>query len=331
MTCKKILALIFTAALSMNILSGCGGTGTGNTETGNTGSVAESSAAISESASSEMPSAFNDSSSDITAESKVEGVASADEMTDIIDVVEEGMVPIYAADVENGVYSVIVDSSSSMFKITDCTLAVSDDSMSAVMTMSGTGYLYLYMGTGEEAVSADESEYISYEETPDGAYTFTVPVEALDKGIDCAAYSKRKEQWYDRTLLFRADSLPQEALKNSTFTNPSDLNLADGTYKAEVTLEGGSGKASVESPARITVKDGQVTAEIIWSSSNYDYMEIGGERYDPVNSEGNSIFEIPVTGFDYKMPVSADTTAMSTPHLIDYTLNFDSSSITEAE
>ena len=102
------------------------------------------------------------------------------------------------------------------------------------------------------------------------------------------------------------------------------------TRRGDVTLAGGSGKASVTSPAKVTVKDGNVTAEIIWSSSNYDFMMVNGERFDPVNTDGNSTFEIPVTGFDYKMPVSADTTAMSTPHLIDYTLTFDSSSLIPA-
>ena len=342
---KKALVLVLAAIFTQSIMTGCGNTGAGNTNaniaaTDSSAAHDESVAASStadQSASAESgdsalakPTAAADTSDSQNVEAKVEGVASADEMTDIVDVVEEGMVPVHADEIENGVYPITVDSSSSMFKITDCTLAVSDDSMSALMTMSGTGYLYLFMGTGKEAVSASESAYISYEETPDGAYTFTVPVEALDEGIPCAAYSKRKEQWYDRTLLFRADSLPQEALKNSTFTNPADLNLADGTYACEVTLEGGSGRASVTSPAQIIVKDGNVTAEIIWSSSNYDFMEVNGERFDPVNADGNSTFEIPVTGFDYKMPVSADTTAMSTPHLIDYTLTFDSASLTPA-
>ena len=340
---KRTLALVLAAVLSQGIFSGCGNTGAGDTNTNIAATDSSAEHDVSDAASSKADQSENASPGDSAVgktaadtsvsqneESKVEGVASADEMTDIVDVVEEGMVPVHADEIENGVYTITVDSSSSMFKITDCTLAVSDDSMSAVMTMSGTGYLYLFMGTGKEAVSANESDYISYEETPDGAYTFTVPVEALDEGIPCAAYSKRKEQWYDRTLLFRADSLPQEALKNSSFTNPAYLNLADGTYTCEVTLEGGSGRASVTSPAQIIVKDGNVTAEIIWSSSNYDFMEVNGERFDPVNADGNSTFEIPVTGFDYKMPVSADTTAMSTPHLIDYTLTFDSASLTPA-
>ena len=66
---------------------------------------------------------------------------------------------------------------------------------------------------------------------------------------------------------------------------------------------------------------------ITWGSSHYDYMKVGEEKYEPVNTEGNSSFEIPVTVFDQKQKVIADTTAMSVPHEIDYTLIFDSESI----
>ena len=45
-------------------------------------------------------------------------------------------------------------------------------------------------------------------------------------------------------------------------------------------------------------------------------MLIGDEKYEPVNKDGNSVFEIPVDGFDYPMEVVADTVAMSTPHEI---------------
>ena len=56
-------------------------------------------------------------------------------------------------------------------------------------------------------------------------------------------------------------------------------------------------------------------------------MKVEDVRYDLINTEGNSTFEIPVLGFDYKMPVLADTTAMSVPHEIEYTLYFDSASL----
>lgn len=243
-----------------------------------------------------------------------------------VEVVEEGMSPIYADEIKDGVYPVEVSSSSSMFRITECELTVQDGEMSAVMTMGGTGYRYLFMGTGTDAETADESEYIPFEET-DGVHKFTVPVEALDMGIDCTAFSDKKEKWYDRTILFRADSLPADAFADGTVNTVESLGITDGEYTVEVTLEGGSGKASVNSPAKLTVSGESITAEIIWNSNNYDYMVVDGEKYLPVSTEEFSVFEIPVTVFDGKMTVSADTTAMSTPHEIEYTLYFDSSTI----
>ncbi|MCD8356464.1 MAG: hypothetical protein LUE11_07840 [Clostridia bacterium] len=297
MTKTKVFSAIMAFAMMLSVLSGCGGNTNGNPATSvDTGS----------------------------AESQV---ATADEMTTQEEVVEDGMEPIAGDQVKDGVYDVTVDSSSSMFNITECELTVKNGEMTAVMTMGGTGYLYVFMGTGEKAVKAAESEYIPFEEKDSGEHTFTVPVEALDKGIACTAFSKNKKKWYDRTLVFRADSLPMDAFAEGVITTPESLHLADGTYTVHVALEGGSGRASVESPAELTVKDGEVTAKLIWSSSNYDYMKVNGEQYNPVNTEGNSAFEIPVTAFDYKMPVSADTTAMSTPHEIEYTLYFDSATI----
>lgn len=256
-----------------------------------------------------------------------DAVASADEMAGVEDVVEEGMTPIDGSQVKDGVYDITVDSSSSMFQIVSCELTVENGSMTAQMTMGGTGYLYVYMGTGEQAANADESEYIPFVEDAAGAHTYTVPVEALDAGVPCAAFSKNKEKWYDRTLVFRADSLPADAFAEGVVTTAEDLSLADGAYQVDVTLEGGSGRASVESPAQMAVENGKVTATIVWSSSNYDYMKVDGVRYDAVIENDRSVFTIPVTCFDWKMAVIADTIAMSQPHEIDYALRFDSASI----
>lgn len=96
----------------------------------------------------------------------------------------------------------------------------------------------------------------------------------------------------------------------------------DGTYQMEVELFGGSGRASVTSPAKVEIKDGKAVATLEWSSPNYDYMVVDGEKYLPVNTEGNSVFQIPVEAFDQDIAVIADTVAMSTPHEIEYTLNF---------
>lgn len=256
-----------------------------------------------------------------------DAVASADEMAGVEDVVEEGMTPIDGSQVKDGVYDITVDSSSSMFQIVSCKLTVENGCMTAQMTMGGTGYLYVYMGTGEQAANADDSEYIPFVEDATGAHTYTVPVEALDAGVPCSAFSKNKEKWYDRTLVFRADSLPTDAFAEGVVTTAEDLSLADGAYQVDVTLEGGSGRASVESPAQMTVENGKVTATIVWSSSNYDYMKVDDIRYDAVIENDRSVFTIPVTCFDWKMAVVADTIAMSQPHEIDYALRFDSASI----
>ena len=120
--------------------------------------------------------------------------------------------PVTGDQLVDGDYEIEVESSSSMFNIVKAMLHVKDGKMTCDMTMSGQGYLYLFMGTGDEAAKATEDQYIPFQEIDD-AHVFTVPVEALNQDIDCAAFSKRKEQWYDRTLVFSAKMLPAEAHK----------------------------------------------------------------------------------------------------------------------
>ena len=240
-------------------------------------------------------------------------VASDDERAAQTLVGPEGCYAKYADEIEEGVYEIDADSSSSMFRIVKAELTVKDGDMSAVITLSGKGYLRLFMGTGMEAVKADPSSYAEFQEDADGAYTYEIPVEALDKTLECTGFSKRKEKWYDHQICFMTSSLPEGAVKDP---------IEDGEYSCDVTLTGGTGKASVESPAKLTVEDDLVFASIIWSSPNYDYMKVGGRQYLPVNESGNSEFFIPVYCFDEEMAVIADTTAMSEPHEIVYTLNF---------
>ncbi len=104
-----------------------------------------------------------------------------------------------------------------------------------------------------------------------------------------------------------------------------------GVYSSEVSLSGGSGKASVTSPCKIEVTGEGVFATIEWSSPHYDYMIVDGKKYERINEEGNSVFRIPIPGFDSQVNVIADTTAMSTPHEIEYTLSFGSANAKEDE
>ena len=110
--------------------------------------------------------------------------------------------------------------------------------------------------------------------------------------------------------------------------NGIETDLEDGEYSIQVDLEGGSGKASVSSPTLMLVKNGRMYAELQWSSSNYDYMIVDGEKFQNESEEGRkSVFTIPVTALDDKMEVIADTLAMGAPHEIDYTLTFYEASI----
>ena len=239
----------------------------------------------------------------------------------------EGMTEVNINELNMGNYNVSVDSSSSMFKIAGCILHVSDHDMIADIIIDSKSYDALFMGTEDEAKNAAESDRITYTTNENGQSVFTVPVEALDKEIQCAALSAKKQEWYGRTLVFRADSLPDTAFKEARYATAESLKLEDGEYNIDVKLEGGSGKASVESPAKLTVKDGKATAKIVWSSDKYDKMVVNYLEYTPEIADGHSVFEIPVGGFDYRMHIEAETTAMSEPHMIEYTLYFDSSTI----
>ena len=193
------------------------------------------------------------------------------------------------------------------------TLTVKDGKMTIHITLPSKNTVNLFYGIAEDAkkegalLITPTLDTVTYDDgMTEEVYGFDVPVPYLDDTFDCALIGK-KGVWYDHKV---------------SVSNPS-LIVDDGKYTANVTLTGGTGRASITSPANITVKDGKATAEIVWSSPNYEYMKLDDIQYDRVNTEGNSTFLIPVV-FDSDIKVSALTTAMSAPHLIDYTLRFDS-------
>lgn len=302
-TFKTLMLGIMTAAMTASLLTGC--TKKEAEQTADTETTLE---AVSQSAEQE------ESQSIATAATQ----ALPEELGD----------PVTAEQLKDGEYQIEVESNASMFRVVDCKLTVADGKMSAVITMSGKGYIKMYMGTAAEADKASEADFIPCVETAEGAHTFQLPVEALNQKVTCCSYSKKRARWYDRTIVFRSDDLPLDAYQEIKQTTVESLNLADGEYQIDVSVEGGTGKVSVESPAALTVKDGKATAVISWSSPYYDYMLVNGEKYLPIETTDQaSVYEIPIEGFDWKLPVTADTIAMSVPHEIDYTLYFDSTSL----
>ena len=226
----------------------------------------------------------------------------------------------------DGVYSAEFDTDSTMFRVNEAcegrgVLTVENGQMSIYIKLAGKGILNLYPGTAEQAQKEGAellepvTDTVDYSDgTTDEVYAFTVPVPALDTEFDVALVGK-KGTWYDHKV---SVTDPQPLADDSAESEA----LADGSYTVEVALEGGSGRASVQSPAALTVENGEMTAKIIWSSKNYDLMIVNGTEYTPAYENNLSVFEIPVSALNTALPVQAETTAMSQPHMIDYTLTF---------
>lgn len=235
---------------------------------------------------------------------------------------------------EDGVYLADFDTDGSMFHVNETcdgkgTLTVSKGSMTIHIVMPSKNVLNLFLGTAADAQAegavllAPVTETVEYDDgTSEEVYAFDVPVPALDTEFDCALIGK-KGVWYDHKVSV------SNPVKAEDASSASVAVFTDGSYRMDVALEGGSGKASVASPADILVENGRCFATVVWSSSHYEYMLIGDTRYDPLPQDGNSAFLIPIVP-DVVMEVSALTTAMSQPHLIDYTLYFDSSTMKAA-
>ena len=250
---------------------------------------------------------------------------------------------------EDGVYTAEFDTDSSMFHVNEANdekgeLTVKDGKMTIHVSLVSKKIVNLFAGTAEDAqkdgaeIIEPTTDTVKYSDGyTEEVYGFDIPVPAIDEEFDVAILGE-KGKWYDHKVSIKnpvkddaATEKADDSDKKSDGKKLEDLKLEDGTYETEVTLTGGTGKATVESPAKVEIKDKEATATIIWSSPNYDYMIVDGEKYEPVNKDGNSTFEIPVSVFDAEMEVTADTVAMSTPHEIDYTLNFDSSSMKKAD
>ncbi len=235
---------------------------------------------------------------------------------------------------EDGVYSVNFNTDNSMFHVSEAcdgkgTLTVSDGEMTLHISLASKNIVNLFPGLAADAqkdgakLLMPTTDTVTYSDgMTEEVYGFDIPVSVLDEEFDLALLGT-KGKWYDHKVVV---SNPVKTEENS-----ETADIDDGEYLIDVTLEGGSGKASIASPAALTVKDGAIAAHIEWSSPNYDYMIIDGDTYMPINKDGNSVFEIPVAALDKPLKVIADTTAMGTPHEIEYTLTFYANSVRENE
>ena len=241
------------------------------------------------------------------------------------------------AAIPDGTYMADFDTDSSMFHVSEACdgkgiLTVKNGEMTIHISLMSKKIVNLYPGLAEDAEKDGAELLMPTEDTvtfSDGltevVYGFDVPVPVLEEEFDLALVGT-KGTWYDHKVkVSNPEPMEEEAQAENT------LQSEDGIYTVDLAFEGGSGKAKVLSPATVTVSGENVTATIQWSSPNYDYMLVDGEKYLPVNTEGDSVFEIPVLFFDKPMEVIGDTVAMSTPHEIEYTLTFYSDTLKSAE
>ncbi|WP_243037100.1 iron transporter [Clostridium sp. AM34-9AC] len=240
------------------------------------------------------------------------------------------------AQLPDGVYTAEFSTDSSMFHVSEAcdgkgTLMVKDGVMTIHISLGSKKILNLYPGLAEDAAKdgavllEPTTDTVTYSDgMTEEVYGFDVPVPVIGEEFDLALIGT-KGKWYDHKVKV---SDPVAEGTADTF----DLStVEDGSYTIELTMEGGSGRASIQSPAQLAIADGAATAILEWSSPNYDYMLVNSEKYLPVNTEGNSVFEVPVEALDVPLTMIGDTVAMSTPHEVEYTVTFHSETLESAE
>lgn len=256
--------------------------------------------------------------------------------------------------IEDGTYVATFTTDNSMFHVCEANedrgiLTVKDGQMTIHVSLQSKKIVNLFPGLAEDAkkdgaeLLEPTTDTVTYSDGyVDEVYGFDIPVPALDEEFDVALIGTHGN-WYDHKVVVsdpvegddiqavingeESGSSAANEDKPDSAADPASDSISDGEHTIEVALEGGTGKATIQSPAEFRKKGDEYTAVITWSSPYYDYMIVDGQRYEPVNTEGNSVFEIPVASFDSPLKVIADTTAMSEPHEIEYTIKFDSASI----
>lgn len=244
------------------------------------------------------------------------------------------------AQLPDGVYTAEFSTDSSMFHVSEAcdgkgTLTVKDGVMTIHISLGSKKILNLYPGLAEDAAKDGAvllhptTDTVTYSDgMTEEVYGFDVPVPVIGEEFDLALIGT-KGKWYDHKVKV-SDPVAEDSREAANGSYDMSA-LADGTYTIELTMEGGSGRASIQSPAQLAIADGAATAILEWSSPNYDYMLVNGEKYLPVNTEGNSVFEVPVEALDAPLTMIGDTVAMSTPHEVEYTVTFHSETLESAE
>ncbi|MGI6217680.1 MAG: cell wall-binding repeat-containing protein, partial [Coriobacteriales bacterium] len=182
-------------------------------------------------------------------------------------------VPSSSTDIE-----LTVTNNTGMFKVTKA--VITDDGSTFRVTLSSSGYHYLFVGTYEEAVAngVDTSNWVVGQQDSDGAWYFDIPITSDTSYIPVVTISQRYYEGYlagDNTLA-RAFYPRQLTLDQSALT----LVTGDYDYTQDLTVTNSTGIATSDVATLETLggpnsNSYSETLDLTMSDSTYDKAFIG--------------------------------------------------------
>lgn len=241
--------------------------------------------------------------------------------------------------IDGASYKVTAETGADMFKVVDCTLvSTKDKGMEAVITLSRQGYDYLYMGRAEEAAEADKNSWIPFNEV-NGKYTYTIPVKALNTGIEVASHSKNNNKWYDRTITFKSEGMQFQGLKEGTYEYVKDATNQVYTVTTD------PGMFSVTEATLSKIAEG-MKVKVTLKGTGYDALYLGSKEdakkddgknwITPCETKGEGenqqyVFEIPVSALNTSIPIATHGTKSKKWFNHTITFNFNTNTVDAGE
>ena len=241
--------------------------------------------------------------------------------------------------IDGASYKVTAETGADMFKVVDCTLvSTKDKGMEAVITLSRQGYDYLYMGRAEEAAEADKNSWIPFNEV-NGKYTYTIPVKALNTGIEVASHSKNNNKWYDRTITFKSEGMQFQGLKEGTYEYVKDATNQVYTVTTDPGMfsvtEATLSKTAEGMKVKVTLKGTGYDA--LYLGSKEDAKKDDGKNWiTPCETKGEGenqqyVFEIPVSALNTSIPIATHGTKSKKWFNHTITFNFNTNTVDAGE
>ena len=241
--------------------------------------------------------------------------------------------------IDGASYKVTAETGADMFKVVDCILvSTKDKGMEAVITLSRQGYDYLYMGRAEEAAKADKNNWIPFNEV-NGKYTYTIPVKALNTGIEVASHSKNNNKWYDRTITFKSEGMQFQGLKEGTYEYVKDATNQVYTVTTD------PGMFSVTEATLSKIAEG-MKVKVTLKGTGYDALYLGSKEdakkddgknwITPCETKGEGenqqyAFEIPVSALNTSIPIATHGTKSKKWFNHTITFNFNTNTVDAGE